>query len=72
MMLSNLNEGIYIFQFTVTDTADQEHSINITVTVLNSDQTVGKSFVDALFSLESKRVNLAFAVCQPRSHSGFI
>ncbi|XP_034273725.1 kunitz-type protease inhibitor 1 [Pantherophis guttatus] len=39
MILSNLNEGIYIFQFTVTDTADQQHSINITVTVLNSDQT---------------------------------
>ncbi|KAG8126174.1 putative Kunitz-type protease inhibitor 1 protein [Naja naja] len=42
MKLSNLNEGIYVFQFTVTDTADQQHSINITVTVLNSDHTVGR------------------------------
>ncbi|KAL7992454.1 hypothetical protein Chor_016710 [Crotalus horridus] len=41
MMLSNLNEGIYIFQFTVTDTVDQQNSINITVTVLDSEQTVG-------------------------------
>ncbi|KAM6461093.1 kunitz-type protease inhibitor 1 [Liasis olivaceus] len=39
MTLSNLTEGIYIFQFTVTDTVDQQDSINITVTVLNSDQT---------------------------------
>ncbi|XP_062974933.1 kunitz-type protease inhibitor 1 [Elgaria multicarinata webbii] len=40
VILTNLNEGIYIVQLTVTDTAGQQDSTNITVTVLNSEQTM--------------------------------
>ncbi|XP_020651429.2 kunitz-type protease inhibitor 1 [Pogona vitticeps] len=40
VILTNLQEGIYTFQLTVTDTAEQQDSTDITVTVLNSEQTV--------------------------------
>ncbi|KAH0620610.1 hypothetical protein JD844_021255 [Phrynosoma platyrhinos] len=40
MILTNLQEGVYIFQLTVTDAAEQQDSTNITVTVLNPEQTV--------------------------------
>ncbi|XP_066492338.1 kunitz-type protease inhibitor 1 [Tiliqua scincoides] len=39
VVLTNLQEGIYIFQLTVTDAAGQQDSTNITVTVLNAEQT---------------------------------
>ncbi|XP_067414072.1 kunitz-type protease inhibitor 1 [Emydura macquarii macquarii] len=37
--LSNLQEGIYVFQLTVTDSAGQQDSSNITIMVLTADQT---------------------------------
>uniref|UniRef100_A0A8D0G8Z0 Kunitz-type protease inhibitor 1 n=1 Tax=Sphenodon punctatus TaxID=8508 RepID=A0A8D0G8Z0_SPHPU len=37
--LTNLQEGVYIFQLTVTDTVEQQDSTNITITVLNAEQT---------------------------------
>ncbi|NXA36330.1 SPIT1 inhibitor, partial [Eudromia elegans] len=37
--VSNLQMGFYVFQLTVTDTADQQDSTNITIIVLNSEQT---------------------------------
>nr|XP_025043314.1 kunitz-type protease inhibitor 1 [Pelodiscus sinensis] len=37
--LSNLQEGVYVFQLTVTDSADQQDSTNITITVLTAEQT---------------------------------
>ncbi|XP_033001352.1 kunitz-type protease inhibitor 1 isoform X2 [Lacerta agilis] len=40
VVLTNLQEGTYIFQLTVTDTSGQKGSTNITVTVLNAEQTV--------------------------------
>ncbi|XP_034967315.1 kunitz-type protease inhibitor 1 isoform X2 [Zootoca vivipara] len=40
VVLTNLQEGTYIFQLTVTDTSEQKGSTNITVTVLNAEQTV--------------------------------
>uniref|UniRef100_A0ACB8G5P3 Uncharacterized protein n=1 Tax=Sphaerodactylus townsendi TaxID=933632 RepID=A0ACB8G5P3_9SAUR len=38
-VLTNLKEGTYIFQLTVTDTAEQQDSTDVTVTVLNAEQT---------------------------------
>ncbi|XP_015270821.1 PREDICTED: kunitz-type protease inhibitor 1 isoform X2 [Gekko japonicus] len=38
-VLTNLKEGTYIFQLTVTDTAEQQNSTDVTVTVLNAEQT---------------------------------
>ncbi|XP_060118204.1 kunitz-type protease inhibitor 1 isoform X1 [Heteronotia binoei] len=38
-VLTNLKEGIYVFQLTVTDTAGQQNSTDVTVTVLNAEQT---------------------------------
>ncbi|NXL60176.1 SPIT1 inhibitor, partial [Chordeiles acutipennis] len=37
--LSNLQAGTYVFQLTVTDTAQQQDFTNITIVVLNSEQT---------------------------------
>ncbi|NXV72566.1 SPIT1 inhibitor, partial [Atlantisia rogersi] len=37
--VSNLRAGTYVFQLTVTDTAQQQDFTNITVMVLNSEQT---------------------------------
>ncbi|NXN98979.1 SPIT1 inhibitor, partial [Rhinopomastus cyanomelas] len=37
--LSNLQVGTYVFQLIVTDTAQQQDFTNITITVLNSEQT---------------------------------
>ncbi|NXK75099.1 SPIT1 inhibitor, partial [Amazona guildingii] len=37
--ISNLQAGIYVFQLTVTDTAQQQDFTNITIMVLNSEQT---------------------------------
>ncbi|NXS71491.1 SPIT1 inhibitor, partial [Pandion haliaetus] len=37
--ISNLQAGTYIFQLTVTDTAQQQDFTNITIMVLNSEQT---------------------------------
>uniref|UniRef100_A0A8C8SWX9 Kunitz-type protease inhibitor 1 n=1 Tax=Pelusios castaneus TaxID=367368 RepID=A0A8C8SWX9_9SAUR len=37
--LSNLQEGIYVFKLTVTDTAGQKDSNNITIMVLTAEQT---------------------------------
>ncbi|NWJ09112.1 SPIT1 inhibitor, partial [Crypturellus undulatus] len=37
--VSNLQAGIYVFQLTVTDTAQQQDFTNITILVLNSEQT---------------------------------
>lgn len=52
VVLTNLQEGVYMFQLTVTDTAEQQDSTNITVTVLNAEQTVGESFQNAPFKLQ--------------------
>ncbi|XP_054826623.1 kunitz-type protease inhibitor 1 isoform X2 [Eublepharis macularius] len=38
-VVSNLMEGIYVFQLTVVDTAEQRNSTDVTVTVLNAEQT---------------------------------
>ncbi|NXG03857.1 SPIT1 inhibitor, partial [Sakesphorus luctuosus] len=37
--ISNLQVGTYVFQLTVTDTAQQQDFTNITIMVLNSEQT---------------------------------
>ncbi|NWX72470.1 SPIT1 inhibitor, partial [Alca torda] len=37
--ISNLQAGTYVFQLTVTDTAQQQDFTNITIMVLNSEQT---------------------------------
>ncbi|POI24154.1 hypothetical protein CIB84_012098, partial [Bambusicola thoracicus] len=37
--ISNLQVGTYVFQLTVTDTAQQQDFSNITIIVLNSEQT---------------------------------
>ncbi|KGL88518.1 Kunitz-type protease inhibitor 1, partial [Charadrius vociferus] len=37
--ISNLQPGTYVFQLTVTDTAQQQDFTNITIMVLNSEQT---------------------------------
>ncbi|NXK27941.1 SPIT1 inhibitor, partial [Arenaria interpres] len=37
--ISNLRVGTYVFQLTVTDTAQQQDFTNITIVVLNSEQT---------------------------------
>ncbi|NWU94036.1 SPIT1 inhibitor, partial [Upupa epops] len=37
--ISNLQVGTYVFQLIVTDTAQQQDFTNITITVLNSEQT---------------------------------
>ncbi|NXP69318.1 SPIT1 inhibitor, partial [Chloropsis cyanopogon] len=37
--ISNLQVGIYVFQLTVTDTAQQQDFTNVTITVLSSEQT---------------------------------
>ncbi|XP_053141514.1 kunitz-type protease inhibitor 1 [Hemicordylus capensis] len=39
VVLTNLQEGVYVFQLTVTDAAEQQDSTTITVTVLNAEQT---------------------------------
>ncbi|XP_061467396.1 kunitz-type protease inhibitor 1 [Rhineura floridana] len=39
VVVTNLQEGSYLFQLTVTDTAGQKDSTNITLTVLNHEQT---------------------------------
>nr|XP_056707446.1 kunitz-type protease inhibitor 1 [Euleptes europaea] len=38
-VVTNLKEGIYVFRLTVIDTADQQDSVDVTVTVLNAEQT---------------------------------
>lgn len=48
MVLNNLQEGTYIFQLTVMDAVEQQASTNITVTVLNAEQTIGESFQNAV------------------------
>lgn len=40
--ISNLQVGTYVFQLTVTDTAQQQDFTNITIIVLNSEQTEGE------------------------------
>ncbi|NXU61169.1 SPIT1 inhibitor, partial [Horornis vulcanius] len=37
--ISNLQVGTYVFQLTVTDTAQQQDFTNITIMVLSSEQT---------------------------------
>ncbi|NWH33345.1 SPIT1 inhibitor, partial [Chloropsis hardwickii] len=37
--ISNLQVGTYVFQLTVTDTAQQQDFTNVTITVLSSEQT---------------------------------
>lgn len=41
--ISNLQEGQYVFQLTVTDSAGQQDSSNITIMVLTAEQTEGES-----------------------------
>lgn len=40
--ISNLQVGTYVFQLTVTDTAQQRDFTNITIVVLNAEQTEGE------------------------------
>nr|XP_060616468.1 kunitz-type protease inhibitor 1 [Anolis sagrei ordinatus] len=40
MALTNLQEGVYVFQMTVKDASGQQDSTDITVTVLNPEQTI--------------------------------
>ncbi|XP_029454448.1 kunitz-type protease inhibitor 1 isoform X2 [Rhinatrema bivittatum] len=45
--VSNLHEGQYIFQLTVTDTAEQQSSTKVTITVLSAEQTAEHCLVPA-------------------------
>ncbi|XP_019374569.1 PREDICTED: kunitz-type protease inhibitor 1 isoform X2 [Gavialis gangeticus] len=80
--VSNLQTGIYVFQLTVTDTVNQQDTTNITITVLNAEQTedyclapskVGwcrGSFPRWFYNPESQRCEkFTFGGCKPNKNN---